>query len=78
MSTVRLASTPANCGPILTAFRYSPLGFIARGPYGSEEANFRHYRGVELKHGRVAMLAALGFPLAEQVYTQPGSARVVG
>merc|ERR1711924_522931 len=28
----------------------------------------RFYREVELKHGRVAMLAALGFPLAEQFH----------
>lgn len=38
----------------------SPLGFIKNGPYGSPEDNFRHYRGVEVKHGRIAMAATLG------------------
>ena len=38
----------------------SPLGFIKNGPYGSPEDNFRHYRSVEVKHGRIAMAATLG------------------
>merc|ERR1719353_2885773 len=32
------------------------------------EGKVRFYREVELKHGRVAMLAALGFPIAEQFH----------
>jgi light-harvesting complex I chlorophyll a/b binding protein 1 len=36
------------------------LGFIKNGPYGSPEENFRHYRGVEVKHCRVAMAATVG------------------
>ena len=32
------------------------------------EAKIRFYREVELKHARVAMLAAVGFPLAEQFH----------
>jgi len=44
-----------------------PLGFF--DPVGfskdASEGRIRFYREVELKHGRVAMLAALGFPLAE-------------
>merc|ERR1712176_643270 len=32
------------------------------------EGRQRFYREVELKHGRVAMLASLGFPLAEQFH----------
>jgi light-harvesting complex I chlorophyll a/b binding protein 1 len=39
---------------------FDPLGFIANGPYGSPEENFKHYRGVEVKHGRIAMAATLG------------------
>merc|ERR1712070_49457 len=35
---------------------------------GVSEGKVRFYREVELKHGRVAMLAALGFPLAEQFH----------
>lgn len=60
---------------------FDPLGFCAADGASNEEVTegkVRFYREVELKHGRVAMLAALGFPLAEQVCTQPGSARVVG
>merc|ERR1719238_2342221 len=47
-----------------------PLGFF--DPMGfskdASEGKIRFYREVELKHGRVAMLAALGFPLAEQFH----------
>uniref|UniRef100_A0A7S2SM88 Plastid light harvesting protein n=1 Tax=Eucampia antarctica TaxID=49252 RepID=A0A7S2SM88_9STRA len=46
---------------------WDPLGFIARGPYGSPEENFEHYRAVEVKHGRVAMAATLGM-LVQQSY----------
>jgi hypothetical protein len=28
---------------------HSPLGFLNSGPYGDRFANFRHYRGVEVK-----------------------------
>ena len=43
----------------------SPLGFIKNGPYGSPEENFRHYRAVEVKHGRIAMAATLGMLVQE-------------
>jgi light-harvesting complex I chlorophyll a/b binding protein 1 len=43
----------------------SPLGLIQKGPYGSELENFYHYRGVELKHGRIAMAATLGMLVQE-------------
>eukprot|EP00568_Trieres_chinensis_P007464 CAMPEP_0183291684 /NCGR_PEP_ID=MMETSP0160_2-20130417/1013_1 /TAXON_ID=2839 ORGANISM="Odontella Sinensis, Strain Grunow 1884" /NCGR_SAMPLE_ID=MMETSP0160_2 /ASSEMBLY_ACC=CAM_ASM_000250 /LENGTH=208 /DNA_ID=CAMNT_0025452519 /DNA_START=160 /DNA_END=786 /DNA_ORIENTATION=- len=39
---------------------FDPLGLLKSGPYGSVEDNFRHYRGVEVKHGRIAMAATLG------------------
>jgi light-harvesting complex I chlorophyll a/b binding protein 1 len=38
----------------------SPLGLINNGPYGSAEENFKRYRSVEVKHGRVAMAATVG------------------
>jgi len=47
------------------------LGFIKNGPYGDEIANFRHYRAVEVKHGRAAMLATLGM-LVQQNYRFEG------
>ena len=50
---------------------FDPLGFCASDGASNEvvsEGKVRFYREVELKHGRVAMLAALGFPLAEQFH----------
>merc|ERR1719482_1803022 len=50
---------------------WDPAGFCndANGAEGAAtEGKVRFYREVELKHGRVAMLAALGFPLAEQFH----------
>jgi hypothetical protein len=31
---------------------HSPLNLIERGPYGDRLDNFRHYRAIEVKHGR--------------------------
>merc|ERR1719324_2162862 len=42
---------------------FDPLGFCSQE--GVTEGKIRFYREVEVKHCRVAMLAALGFPLAE-------------
>merc|ERR1719164_115813 len=50
---------------------FDPAGFCASssGANGAAtEGKVRFYREVELKHARVAMLAALGFPLAEQFH----------
>jgi len=47
---------------------WDPAGFCSseNGADGTAtEGKVRFYREVEVKHGRVAMLAALGFPLAE-------------
>merc|ERR1719460_1488873 len=45
---------------------FDPLGFCSEE--GISEGKIRFYREVELKHCRVAMLAALGFPVAEQFH----------
>jgi len=48
---------------------FDPLGFcsgLTEKP--ATEGKVRFYREVELKHCRVAMLAALGYPLAEQFH----------
>lgn len=42
---------------------FDPLKFTS----GISEGRFKFHREAELKHGRVAMLAALGFPLAESL-----------
>merc|ERR1712086_89792 len=46
---------------------FDPIGFCSDEKDASE-GKIRFYREVELKHGRVAMLAALGFPVAEQFH----------
>jgi len=47
-----------------------PLGFFDPAGFteGASEGKVRFYREVELKHGRVAMLAAVGFLVAEQFH----------
>ena len=45
---------------------FDPLGFCSQE--GITEGKIRFYREVELKHARVAMLAALGFPVAESFH----------
>ena len=50
----------------------APLGFFDPAGFckqeGVTEGKVRFYREVEIKHARVAMLAALGFPIAEQFH----------
>jgi hypothetical protein len=48
----------------------APLGFFDPFGYskGANKGKILFYREVELKHGRVAMLAALGFLIAEQFH----------
>jgi hypothetical protein len=61
-------SLPGITGPL--GF-FDPAGFCSEDGASNEkvsEGKVRFYREVELKHGRVAMLAALGFPLAEQFH----------
>lgn len=43
---------------------FDPLSFSK----GVSKGIFRFYREAELKHGRIAMLAALGFPIGEQFH----------
>lgn len=59
---------PGACAPL--GF-WDPLGFCAGD---ATEARIRFYREVEVKHGRVAMLAALGFVVAEQFHPLWGGA----
>lgn len=56
-------SLPGVSGPL--GF-FDPLGYCSED--GVTEGKVRFYREVEVKHGRVAMLAALGFPVAEQFH----------
>ena len=43
---------------------FDPLGFCSE----ATEGKIKFYREVEVKHARMAMLAAIGFPLAEQFH----------
>merc|ERR1719453_1907550 len=43
---------------------FDPLGLGS----GASEARVKYFREAELKHGRVAMLAAAGFPIAEHFH----------
>merc|ERR550537_949613 len=56
-------SLPGITGPLDF---FDPAGFCTQE--GVTEGKIRFYREVELKHCRVAMLAALGFPVAEQFH----------
>lgn len=55
---------------------WDPLDLVTKGPYGTREENFYHYRGVEVKHGRIAMAATLGMLVQEttrfQGFLSPG------
>jgi light-harvesting complex I chlorophyll a/b binding protein 4 len=48
----------------------APLGFWDPAGFseGKREGTLRFWREVEIKHSRVAMLAAVGFPIAEQFH----------
>jgi len=48
----------------------SPLGFFDPLKFSSKvsEGRFKFYQEAEIKHGRVAMLASIGFPVAEQYH----------
>ena len=56
-------SLPGITGPLDF---FDPLGYCSAE--GVTEGKVRFYREVELKHGRVAMLAAFGFLVAEQFH----------
>ena len=59
-------SLPGITGPL--GF-FDPLGFCSSDEEKTvSESKIRFYREVEIKHSRVAMLAAVGFPLAEQFH----------
>lgn len=48
----------------------APLGFFDPLKFSSKvsEGRFKFYQEAEIKHGRVAMLASIGFPVAEQYH----------
>uniref|UniRef100_A0A7S0Q5U9 Uncharacterized protein n=1 Tax=Coccolithus braarudii TaxID=221442 RepID=A0A7S0Q5U9_9EUKA len=80
---VRMQETEAAAEPDLPKFSVldlpgisAPLGFFDPLDYCGEasEGKIKFYREVELKHGRVAMLASLGFIVAENFHPLFGGA----
>lgn len=53
---------------------YDPLGLVADG----NQANFDRLRFVEIKHGRISMLAVVGYLLTEAGVRLPGNIAVDG
>merc|ERR1712087_616088 len=53
---------------------FDPLGLVADG----DEAKFARLRYVELKHGRISMLAVLGYLVAEAGVRLPGNINYEG
>merc|ERR1712087_268499 len=71
MSTVDYAKLMPGEGPF--GF-FDPLGFMSQGDM--TEGRARYYREVEVKHGRVAMLGALGFIVSRHVYSYHSTCQV--
>merc|ERR1711966_255094 len=55
------SSSVVGSGAMVGDKGFDPLGLA------SSEAKLKNYREAELKHGRLAMLAAVGWPVAEEV-----------
>merc|ERR1719261_974546 len=53
---------------------FDPLGLVADG----DEEKFARLRYVEVKHGRISMLAVLGYLVAEAGIRLPGNVHVDG
>jgi len=66
-SALQAASFKEESGAIRPTGYFDPLKLVERGPYGTPEENFRHYRSVEIKHCRVSMAATVGM-LVQQTY----------
>merc|ERR1719247_3340066 len=68
MSALPKISTPRRALPLTVFLNWSwdPLGFCS--DENLTEGKLKFYREVELKHGRVGMLAALGFLVGENFH----------
>lgn len=62
------ASFESDVGATLPLGFFDPLGLVADG----DQANFNRLRAVEVKHGRIAMLAVVGYLVQEAGYRLPG------
>merc|ERR1719487_426807 len=70
----QFAFSPANeIGAMAPLGYFDPLGFAN----GADEASFKNLRAAEIKHGRVAMMAAVG-AVAQSLFRFPGFEDVKG
>merc|ERR1719436_425313 len=65
----------ASCPPLLNGEMAGDVGFDPLG-FADSEGNLLNYREAEIKHARLAMLAAAGWPLSE--LWDRGLAKLVG
>eukprot|EP00591_Stephanopyxis_turris_P012440 CAMPEP_0195518938 /NCGR_PEP_ID=MMETSP0794_2-20130614/13998_1 /TAXON_ID=515487 /ORGANISM="Stephanopyxis turris, Strain CCMP 815" /LENGTH=206 /DNA_ID=CAMNT_0040647993 /DNA_START=38 /DNA_END=658 /DNA_ORIENTATION=+ len=71
-TSLSMAIAPENeVGVLPPVGFFDPLDLVNNGPYGSPRENFEHYRGVEVKHGRIAMAATLGM-ITQELYRFDG------
>lgn len=68
------ATFEEDIGATLPLGFWDPLGLVADG----DQAKFDRLRGVELKHGRIAMLAVVGYLVQEAGVRLPGSIDLSG
>jgi Chlorophyll A-B binding protein len=68
-ASVRMAAFEEDIGALLPLGFYDPLGLVADG----DQAKFDRLRLVEVKHGRIAMLAVVGYLVQEAGYRLPGN-----
>ena len=73
-SSTSLKAFEQDIGATLPLGFWDPLGLVADG----DKANFDRLRLVELKHGRIAMLAVVGFLVQEAGVRLPGSIDLSG
>jgi len=72
--SVAAASFEDDIGATLPLGFWDPLGLVADG----DQANFDRLRLVELKHGRIAMLAVVGYLVQEAGFRWPGAIDMSG
>jgi hypothetical protein len=73
-NTALQASFESDIGATLPLGFFDPLGLVSDG----DQEKFDRLRLVELKHGRIAMLAVVGFLVQEAGYRLPGDIDLSG